>query len=192
MAVGVKAMSIHLNDEDRANLERLEKRRMKPTRRQKAIALLRLAEGLTSSEAAMHAGIAREEVEAVAAEFARSGMAGVGLVEKSKTLVRLVRPGVGVQRYRLRKGATLADLVRRSKATTTFQAVYLDGVLAEETTPLHDGAVVMIVPQPKNAGVDEPWRATIPSFQDESLFREYMETLEARRHDLDADEDPER
>src|SRR5271157_4791366 len=130
MAVGEKAMSIHLNDEDRANLERLEKRRMKPTRRQKAIALLRLAEGLTSSEAAMHAGIAREEVEALAAAFAQSGMAGVGLVEKSKTLVRLVRPGVGVQRYRLRKGATLADLVRRSKATTTCQAVYLDGVLA--------------------------------------------------------------
>jgi len=46
----------------------------------------------------------------------------------------------------------------------------------------------MIVPQPKNAAVDEPWRATIPSFQDESLFSQYMETLKARRHDLDADE----
>ena len=185
-------MSIHLNDEDRANLERLEKRRMKPTRRQKAIALLRLAEGLTARQAAIHAGIPSEEVEALAAEFAESGMAGVGLVEKSKILVRLVRPGVGVQRYRLRKGATLADLLRKSKATTTCQAVYLDGVLAEETTPLPDGAVVMIVPQPKNAAVDEPWRATIPSFQDESLFRQYMETLKARRHDLDADEAPER
>ncbi len=106
-------------------------------------------------------------------------------------LVRLVRPGVGVQRYRLRKGATLADLLRKSKATTTRQAVYLDGVLAAETTPLRDGAIVMIVPQPKNAAVDEPWRATIPSFQDESLFTQYMETLKARRHDL-ADEDPER
>jgi hypothetical protein len=50
----------------------------------------------------------------------------------------------------------------------------------------------MIVPQPKNAAVDEPWRATIPSFQDESFFRQYMETLKARRHDLDADEGPER
>src|SRR5271157_5813982 len=110
MAVGEKAMSIHLNDEDRANLERLEKRRMKSTRRQKSIALLRLAEGLTSRQAAMHAGISKEEVEALAAEFAESGMAGVGLGENSRTLVRLVRPGVGVQRFRLRKGATLADL----------------------------------------------------------------------------------
>jgi DNA-directed RNA polymerase specialized sigma24 family protein len=50
-------MSIHLNEEDRANLERLEKSRMKPTRRQKAIALLRLAEGLSPADAAQHAGI---------------------------------------------------------------------------------------------------------------------------------------
>jgi len=185
-------MSIHLNDEDRANLERLEKRRMKPTRRQKPIALLRPAEGLTSRQAAMHAGIPREEVEALAAEFAESGTAGVGLVGNSKTLVRLVRPGVGVQRFRLRKGASLADLLRKSKATTTCQAIYIDGVLAEETTPLPDGAVVMIVPQPRNAAGEEPWLATIPSFQDESLFRQYMETLKARRLDLDADEVPER
>jgi len=189
MAVGEKAMSIHLNDEDRANLERLEKRRMKSTRRQKAIALLRLAEGLTSRQAAMHAGISKEEVEALAVEFAESGLAGVGLVGKSKTLVQLVRPGVGVQGYHLENGATLGDLLRRSKATITGQAAYIDGVSAEESTPLRDGAIVMIVPQPRNAAVDEPWRTTIHSFQDESLFREYMET---RRHDLDADEVPER
>jgi hypothetical protein len=192
MAVGEEAMSIHLNDEDRANLERLEKRRMKPTRRQKAIALLRLAEGLTSRQATMHAGIPREEVEALAAEFAESGLAGVGLVGESKTLVRLVRPGVGVQTYRLQKRATLADLLRRSKARTTNQAVYVDGAMAEQTTPLPDGAVVMIVPQPRNAAVDEPWRATIPSFQDESLFRQYLQTLKAHRQDLAADEDPKR
>ena len=100
-------MSIHLSDEDRANLERLEERRMKSTRRQKAIALLRLAEGLTTREAAMHAGISKEEVEALAVEFAESGLAGIGLVGKSKTLVQLVRPGVGAQRYHLESGATL-------------------------------------------------------------------------------------
>lgn len=180
-------MSIHLSDEDRANLERLEKRRMKPARRQKAIALLRLAEGLTSRQAAMHAGISNEEVEALAVEFAESGLAGVGLVGKSKTLVQLVRPGVGVQGYHLVNGATLGDLLRRSKASIKGKAAFIDGVPAEETTPLHDGAVVIIVPQPRNASVDEPWRATIPSFQDESLFRQYMETLKARRHDFDGD-----
>ena len=158
---------------------------MKSTRRQKAIALLRMAEGLTTRQAAMHAGISKEEVEALAVEFAESGLAGIGLVGKSKILVRLVRLGVGVQGYHLENGATLGDLLRRSKATITGRAAYIDGVLAEESTPLRDGAIVMVVPQLKNAAVDEPWRATIPSFQDESLFRQYMETLKARRHDLD-------
>jgi hypothetical protein len=102
-------MSIHLSDENRANLERLEERWMKSTRRQKAIALLRLAEGLTTRQAAMHAGISKEEVEALAVEFAESGLAGIGLVGKSKTLVQLVRPGVGAQRYHLENGATLGD-----------------------------------------------------------------------------------
>src|SRR5207248_1407679 len=157
-------------EEDRANLERLEKGRMKPTRRQKAIALLRLAAGLSPAEAAEHAGIAKEEVEALATGFAESGLAGVGLGGKPKTQVRLVRPGVGVQKYDLPNGAALADLLRRSKATTTNQAIYVDGVKAEETVPLRDGAVVMIVPQPRNAAVDEPWRATIPSFQDDDLL----------------------
>ena len=84
---------------------------MKPTRRQKAIALLRLAEGLTTRQAAMHAGISKEEVEALAVEFAESGLAGIGLVGKSKILVRLVRPGVGAQGYHLENGATLGDLL---------------------------------------------------------------------------------
>ncbi|MFI5456302.1 MAG: hypothetical protein ACHRXM_12715 [Isosphaerales bacterium] len=53
------------------------------------------------------------------------------------------------------KGATLADLLRRSKATTTNQVVCVDGVMAEETVPLCDGAVVMIVPQPRNAAAAE-------------------------------------
>ncbi len=192
MTVGEKAMSIHLSDEDRANLERLEERRMKSTRRQKAIALLRLAEGLTTRQAAMHAGISKEEVEALAVEFAESGLAGIGLVGKSKTLVQLVRPGVGAQRYHLENGATLGDLLRRSNATITGKAAYIDGVLAEESTPLRDGAIVIVVPQPRNAAVDEPWRTTIHSFQDESLFKQYLETLKAHRQDLGADEEPER
>ena len=184
-------MSIHLDEEYRANPEHLEQGRMKPTRRQKAIALLRLAAGLSPAEAAEHAGIPMEEVEALATGFAEGGLAGVGLGGKPTTLVRLVRPGVGVQKYRLPNRATLADLLRRSKAMTTNQAIYVDGVRAEETVPLRDGAVVMIVPQPRKATVDEPWRATIPSFQDDDLFEQYREILKARRRDLVSDEDPE-
>ncbi|MGO9463753.1 MAG: hypothetical protein ACLQIB_48730 [Isosphaeraceae bacterium] len=182
-------MSIHLSEDDRACLEQLEKRPMKPTRRQKAIALLRLDEGRSPAEAAQYAGISRERVEALATGFAESGLAGVGLGAKSKTLVRLVRPGVGVQKFCLPRGATLAELLRQSDATTTDQAVYVDGVWTDETVPLHDGAVVMIVPRPRNATVDEPWRVTIPSFRDEALFQQYHEILKSRRRDVGEDED---
>jgi hypothetical protein len=183
-------MSIHLNKEDRANLERLEKGRMKPTRRQKAIALLRLAAGMSPAEAARHAGIPKKEVEALATGFVERGLAGVGLGGKPKTLVRLVRLGVGVQKYDLPKGATLADLLHRSQVATTNQGIYVDGLPAEDSVPLRAGAVVMILPKPGNAAVDEPWRATIPSFRDEALFKQYTETLKARRRDLGPVEDP--
>jgi hypothetical protein len=157
---------------------------MKPTRRQKAIALLRLDAGLSAADAAQHAGISKEQVEALATGFAESGLAGVGLGAKRKTLVRLVRPGVGVQKYCLPAGATLAELLRRSEATTMNQVVYVDGVRAEETVPLRDGAVVMIVPQPRNAAVNEPWRAAIPAFRDEALFQQYTDILKSRRREL--------
>jgi hypothetical protein len=125
-------MTIHLSEEDRANLERLEKDRMKPTRRQKAIALLRLAVGMSPAKTSEHAGISKAEVEALAAQFAESGLTGVGLGGKPKNVVRLVRPGVGVRTYRLQQGATLADLLRRAAATATNQVIFIDGVLAAD------------------------------------------------------------
>jgi hypothetical protein len=183
------AMSIHLSEEDRARLERLEAGPMKPTRRQKAMALLRLDEGLSPAQAAEHSGISKEQVEALAAGFARAGLAGVGLDASSKNLVHLIRPGIGVQKFRLRAGATVAELLRRSRASTTDQAVYVDGIVAEESLPLQDGAIVTIAPVVRDAGIARPWRATIPSFQDEAMFREYTEILESRRRDMAPDED---
>jgi hypothetical protein len=174
-------MSIQLEQDERDYLERIVRRPMKPTRRQKALALLRLAEGDMPEQAAQHAGIPIEEVAALASEFIESGLAGVGLDGKPKTLVRLVRPGLGVRKYYLSNGVTLADFLRRSKTTTAGQAVYVDGLLAEETMPLRDGSVVMIVPQPRNAAVAQPWRATIPSFQDDEIFEQYRAILKARR-----------
>ena len=54
---------------------------------------------------------------------------------------------------------------------------------------LHEGVIVTIVPRPRNAVGDEPWRATIPAFQDEALFQEYFDALKARRHEDDPLED---
>jgi hypothetical protein len=91
-------MSIHLNEEERASLERLANGRVKGTSRQKALALLRLAAGMSPADAAKHAGIPTQEVEALATGFAARGLAGVGLGGKPKIRVRLVRPGVGVKK----------------------------------------------------------------------------------------------
>jgi hypothetical protein len=182
------AMSIHLSEEDRICLERLRNRPMKPTRRQKAIALLCLGEGESPAKAAERAGIPKEQVEALAVGFAESGLAGMGLCAKPEVLVRLVQPGVRTQKYRLPEGANLAELLHRSGATTLDQVVYVDGVMAGEATPLHHGAVVMIVPQPRNGAVAEPWRLTVPSFQDDALFQQYMEIMKDRRRDVEPDE----
>ena len=170
-----------LSREERDYLERLARRRIRPTRRQKAIALLRLAEGLTEEEAAEHAGIRKKEVAELAARFAERGLTGVELLEKPEVRVRLVRLGVGIQTYRLARGSTLSDLLRQVGANKTNQVIYLDDVIAEETSLLSDGAVVIIVPKPGDAGGDEPWREIIPALQVEELSREYAEALEARR-----------
>lgn len=184
-------MTIELSDDDRARLERLEKGLMEPTRRQKAIALLRLAAGLTSSDAAKHAGIGKEEVEALATGYARGGLAGVGLNGPAEIAVKLLRPGADALEYRLPDGSTLGDLLRRSGATTSGRLVLIDGAPIEDTVPLNHGAVVTIVPRVRNAAGAEPWRATIPAFQDDELFRQYTEALKASRRERISDEFPE-
>jgi hypothetical protein len=104
--------------------------------------------------------------------------------------VFLGRPGVGVQEYRLPEGATLADLLRKSGANTKNQDVFVGNVLVDEALRLQHRAIVWIVPHPKNAASDEPWRATIPAFQDDDLFQEYAEALKARRRTVDPEEGP--
>jgi hypothetical protein len=113
--------------------------------------------------------------------------------EKTTTVeiqVHLVRPGVAVRAYQLPEGATLADLLRCSGSAAAGQAFLIDGATPAEALVLHDGAVVTIVPQSGNAVGAEPWRATIPAFQDEDLFREYTEALKARRRAEDPEEGP--
>jgi len=101
-------------------------------------------------------------------------------------LVHFIRPGVGARDYRLAEGATLADLLRLSGASTTGQAVFIDGVPPEEALRLRDGVVVTITPLPRNASGDEPWRASLPALRDEDVSREYSEVMRSRR-ESDAD-----
>lgn len=72
-------MSIQLSPEQRAYLERVARGRTEPTPRQKALALLRLAEGDTPDTAAQCAGIQKADVEMLASNFTAGGLTGIGL-----------------------------------------------------------------------------------------------------------------
>jgi sulfur carrier protein ThiS len=106
-------------------------------------------------------------------------------------LVHLVLPGVGARDYRLSEGATLAELLRMAETSATGQAILVDGRPLIEGVPLHEGVVVTIIPQAENSPEKEPWRAAIPAFRDEELFREYSEILESQRHEDPIGEDEE-
>lgn len=181
-------MSIHLSKEDRLSLERFRTWPVNPTHRQKAVTLLDLDQGKSPTEAAQHAGISKEEVESLAAEFAECGLAGIGLNEEPKIRVRLVRPGIGVHQYQLSGGATVADLLHTAEVVGANHEIYVDGLIAEETVPLHDDVIVLVIARARDAAVDQPWRATIPSFRDDHLFRQYTDALKSRRQQPEPDE----
>ena len=77
-------MAIELNPKDLDRLKRLMGRPMKPTRRQKADALLRLAEGKSVTEAAQLVGIPKDEITALVDAYAERGLAGIGLAESTR------------------------------------------------------------------------------------------------------------
>ena len=104
-------------------------------------------------------------------------------------LVHLIEPDVRTREYRLSSGATLADLLRVSETSIVNQTVFVDGLGAEDPMPLRDGAVVTIIPRPRNAMGSEPWRSAIPAFRDEALFQEYSNAIMTNRDEVYPDED---
>ena len=103
----------------------------------------------------------------MATEFAERGLAGVGLGKKPEVVVTLIRAGVGAKKYRLPEGSTLEDLISRSGATTTRQTVSVDGIIHEKQLPLHNAAVVIIAPAPKNAAGGQHPHPAVPSLRDD-------------------------
>ena len=82
-------MSIQLKSEDRDYLERFVSRKMKPTSRQKAHALLGLAQGETPDKVSMRVGMTKDDLTALVARFTDDGLAGIGLRSPSgQTLLR--------------------------------------------------------------------------------------------------------
>jgi hypothetical protein len=174
------SMLIKLSQDEHASLQRFI-RLYKPTQRQKAQVLLGLAAGDSLEIVAMRVGITKDVVTELVARFAETGLAGVGLGEKPEVNVTLVRAGVGARKYRLPEGSTLDDLLVRAKATTKGQSVLVDGVIPETSLALHNGAIVVIAPAPRNAVGGEPPPTSVPSLRDDAIFEEYRDILKARR-----------
>jgi hypothetical protein len=181
-------MAIELSQEERASLEQFI-RPFKPTKRQKARALLALAAGEPPETVAMHVGISKDSVSELATQFAERGLAGVGLAKKPEVVVTLVRAGVGAKKYRLPEGSTLEDLLSQSGARTAKQTVYVDNIIPEKPLPLQNGTVVFVVPAPKGAAGGQHPSPAVPSLRDDDLFEQYRDILKARRKSRAREED---
>ncbi len=73
-----------LSSDDRRYLEKLAGRKMRPTSRQKAQALLRLDSGDPPENVSMRVGITKEELAFLVGQFANGGLEAVGLVRSQQ------------------------------------------------------------------------------------------------------------
>jgi uncharacterized protein (DUF433 family) len=72
-------MLLNLSQEDRKYLEQFANRKMRPTNRQKAQALLRLALGESLERVSIRVGITKENLSSLVDRFTEGGLKGVGL-----------------------------------------------------------------------------------------------------------------
>jgi uncharacterized protein (DUF433 family) len=72
-------MQVRLTADDRKYLEEVAGRRVRPTKRQKAQALLGLASGDPPETVSMRVGIKKEEIATLVEQFMELGLVGVGL-----------------------------------------------------------------------------------------------------------------
>jgi uncharacterized protein (DUF433 family) len=72
-------MRLQLTTEDREFLQQLADRKVRPTKRQKAQALLDLASGKTWQSVSMRVGINKDDLTSLVDLFQRQGLKGIGL-----------------------------------------------------------------------------------------------------------------
>jgi uncharacterized protein (DUF433 family) len=72
-------MPVQLNQAHREHLELLANRKMRPTNRQKAQALLALAEGEAPERVSQRVGIRKADLASLVSQFNKAGLEGVGL-----------------------------------------------------------------------------------------------------------------
>lgn len=78
-------MPIELNPQEREVLEQLVNQKMKPTKRQKAVALLSLDQGMALQGIAERSGITKDELGDLFNLFTERGLAGLGLDRRPGT-----------------------------------------------------------------------------------------------------------
>jgi uncharacterized protein (DUF433 family) len=91
-------MQLRLTTEDRKFLEEVAGRKARPTKRQKAQALLGLATGDTPENVSMRIGIKKEDIATLVHQFKEQGLKGIGLEHSA---------GKGSSRSRRRRSATI-------------------------------------------------------------------------------------
>jgi uncharacterized protein (DUF433 family) len=96
-------MQLHLTADDRKYLEELAVRKMRPTNRQKAKALLALASGVTPMSVSIKVGIKMDELESLVHLVKEKGLEGIGLGRLGRTRSSQSRP---------RRNATIAKTPR--------------------------------------------------------------------------------
>jgi uncharacterized protein (DUF433 family) len=72
-------MQLSLSNEDREYLEAVAHRKVQPTKRQKARALLRLASGAAPESVSMYVGITKKDLDCLVDKFRAQGLEGIGL-----------------------------------------------------------------------------------------------------------------
>jgi len=77
-------MPVRLSSDDRRYLEKLAGRKMRPTGRQKAQALLRLDSGDPPENVTMRVGISKEELAFLVGQFADGGLEAVALLRSQR------------------------------------------------------------------------------------------------------------
>ena len=96
-------------------------------------------------------------------------MSTTSTVEKC-TEVTLLGPEGGPQTFTLPEGATLADLLRRSRTPVRSPSILIDARPIEEVLVLKSGMTVTIMPEPPQTPAKKDWRKTVGMFADDPTF----------------------
>lgn len=107
-------------------------------------------------------------------------MSAKAAVDADRTGVVLLCIGVGKREFELPEGSTLADLLRLAGTRAESGEVFIDGRPLADCLVLPPGAIVSVVPRPKNAELGD-WRSGAGVFQDRPIFEEMMAEIATER-----------